>query len=73
MRKAVRSAKKNVAHADLMIAFLRHKKELEPVKENQGKIGMKIAQLEDSRDEEIRFINFAKNQSASDIDMAVNA
>lgn len=50
---------RNVAHADLMIAFYKdmQSKEVEN-KEKHGKIGLKIAQLEDSRDEEVKFIDY---------------
>jgi hypothetical protein len=60
-RKVVKVAKRNVAHADLMIAFKKTQQDAATSKEDKGKIGLKIAQLEDSRDEEVKFINHINN------------
>lgn len=50
----------------MMAAFYRSLEATQENKELRGKIGMKVIQLEDSTDQEVRFLDFVKDRSIND-------
>lgn len=61
IRKAVRKTKANIRHGKMMAAFYTHQAENEPDKQISGKLTLKATQLEDSYEQEEKFLDFISN------------
>lgn len=63
VRKTLRKTRENIRHGRMMVAFYEHLEAIQQNKEMKGKIGMKVVQLEDSVEQEERFLKFiAENE-----------
>lgn len=61
LRKALRNTKANIRHGNMMAAFYEHLASQEQDKQVHGKLMLKVGQLEESVEQEERFVSFIKN------------
>lgn len=62
IRKTIRKTKANIRHGRMMAAFYTHQAAQQESKELRGKTDLKATQLEDSADQEEKFLDFIRNE-----------
>lgn len=61
VRRVIKKSRENIRHARVMSAYYTHRALKMESREERGKTDLKAVQLEDSADEEQRFVDFLKN------------
>lgn len=61
IRKTIRKTKANIRHGKMMAAFYTRQAQLQDNKELRGKTDLKAVQLEDSVEQEEKFLDFITN------------